>query len=326
MHKLGRLMDGETELDDKGLPKINPSNIDDFLTYYETLIKKRTKSDVKKVRDGLLKKIAKRNTADKNAERAKNLDRRIAEVRAFYEGDYNKMEQFQREFKDVKKDIKWYQWDLVMVIPNPDYNSHKKDVDNHYLDDVDDAIKRYQNCFKTIYRENQVEMRRERIQEVEMVRELIESRLKRDEKVLNKCGGRFVKTAKTDESRHRQEQVYEGGKEEEIPDESVHAQPINEMSFNESVDDGDVDPFLDTRDYCSDFSSMMLNAIIYRLNKVLGFETLLLMSKSGRDLYLLITASTGDLRTHAQNQDYRLTLEVGYTDLDSLPPFSLGKY
>jgi hypothetical protein len=59
------------------------------------------------------------------------------------------------------------------------------------------------------------------------------------------------------------------------------------------------------------------------MNKVLGFETLLLISKSGRDLYLLIRASRGDLRTHAQDQGYLLALDVGYTDLDSQPPFSL---
>jgi hypothetical protein len=68
-----------------------------------------------------------------------------------------------------------------------------------------------------------------------------------------------------------------------------------------------------------------MNAIIYRLNKLLGFETMLLISHKGDNLYLLIKASEGDLRVHAQKQKYLLSLEVGYTDLVTQPPFSLGK-
>lgn len=44
------------------------------------------------------------------------------------------------------------------------------------------------------------------------------------------------------------------------------------------------------------------------------------MSKSGRDLYLCIKASTGDLKRHAQNQLYSLTLDIGYSDIKSLEP------
>lgn len=44
------------------------------------------------------------------------------------------------------------------------------------------------------------------------------------------------------------------------------------------------------------------------------------MAKSGKDLYLCIKASTGDLKMHAQNQQYALTLDIGYSDIQSLEP------
>lgn len=110
----------------------------------------------------------------------------------------------------------------------------------------------------------------------------------------------------------------------DVPDEEVHAAHMRSMSVHDT-DDMDAEPFIDTKIYLSDFTTLMLNAIIYRLNKLLGFETLLLISHKGNNLYLLIKASEGDLREQAQKQEYLLSLEVGYTDLETQPPFSLGK-
>lgn len=110
----------------------------------------------------------------------------------------------------------------------------------------------------------------------------------------------------------------------DVPDEEVHAGHMQEMSVHDT-DDMDTEPFIDTKIYLSDFTTLMLNAIIYRLNKLLGFETLLMVSHKGNNLYLLIKASEGDLREQAQKQEYLLSLEVGYTDLETQPPFSLGK-
>jgi len=148
----------------------------------------------------------------------------------------------------------------------------------------------------------------------------------RNGKVLDTGGKRFKLIEEMEEDYKSQEGVvHEGGEEMDIPNEGVHVRTIKQMDINDT-DDEEVEPYIDTRMYLADFSNLILNALIYRLNKVLGFETLLIISKNGKDLYLLIRASTGDLRVHAQNQEYLLSLEVGYTDIETQPPFSLGKY
>lgn len=199
-----------------------------------------------------------------------------------------------------------------------------------------------------MYRENQVEMTKERNAELKLIEELCEEViLAPNGKVRNKCGQRFrrveeFKQAVYGEANFVEDQnaMYEGGSgnvqsaigvadvqyEEnfDIPGEEVHAAQIRNLSINDT-DDMDIEPFIDTKVYLSDYSTLMINAIIYRLNKLLGFETMLLISHKGDNLYLLIKASEGDLRVQAQKQKYLLSLEVGYTDLVTQPPFSLGK-
>jgi hypothetical protein len=192
-----------------------------------------------------------------------------------------------------------------------------------------------------VYRENQVEMTKERNAEIKLIEELCEEfLLAPNGKVKNKCGQRFRKVEEFKQEVYGEnvvkgeEIMNEGGTDDkvevnaeenaDIPDEEVHAASIRNLSINDT-DDMDVEPFIDTKIYLSDFSTLMMNAIIYRLNKVLGFETMLLISHKGDNLYLLIKASEGDLRVHAQKQKYLLSLEVGYTDLMTQPPFSLGK-
>lgn len=196
-----------------------------------------------------------------------------------------------------------------------------------------------------MYRDNQVEMTKERNAELKLVEELCEEFiLAPNGKVRNKCGQRFRRVEEFKQAVYgevngvkEENVVYEGGVESavdatdmkyeenaDIPDEEVHAASIQNMSIHDT-DDMDVEPFIDTKVYLSDFSTLMLNAIIYRLNKLLGFETMLLISHKGDNLYLLIKASEDDLRVQAQKQKYLLSLEVGYTDLLTQPPFSLGK-
>lgn len=152
-------------------------------------------------------------------------------------------------------------------------------------------------------------------------------KLLKNGKILDTGGKRFKLIEEMKEeyrSKDHSGVVHEGGEEDRYPNEGVQLSDIDNMSGNET-DEEECEPFMDTRMYLADFSTLMLNALIYRLNKVLGFETLLIISKSGKDLYLLIRASPGDLRVHAQNQEYLLSLEVGYTDIETQPPFSLGK-
>lgn len=320
----------DNDKDNDGLPDVDPHEIDQYIEFYEKLMKKKLSVDVAKFRSTIMKRLSKKHNASKSSARKKNLKKRMEEVKAFYEGDIVKMDRTQADCDEPTKYIHWYDWDMVMVIPNPDYRSKEK-TDNYLLDDPEEAMERYSQCFKKIYRENQVEMKKERRAELNVVKDVVSKKIAtEDGRVLNRCGGRFQRSIhlqNNSNSSASSNDDYEGGKEEEnldIPDESVHAGQVREMSVHDT-DEEDLDPFVDTREYCADFTTLTLNALIYRLNKILGFQTLLLVSKSGRDLYLLINAGTDDLKRHAQEQHYELGMEVGYTDLHSQPPFSLGK-
>jgi hypothetical protein len=142
-------------------------------------------------------------------------------------------------------------------------------------------------------------MKKEREAELELVKEIILTHLMTDRGVIDNGGGRFKKSEDFNNDDSQPSQYYEGGKEEDENmgdiNEEVVAGAIEEMSVH-NTDTEDIDPFIDSRVYLSDFSTLVLNAMIYRLNKILGFETILLMSNSGRNLYLLIRATTGDLK------------------------------
>lgn len=66
----------------------------------------------------------------------------------------------------------------------------------------------------------------------------------------------------------------------------------------------EADPFIDTGNYKADFASFMMNTMIYKLTRVLGFDTVLLMSKDGENLYLLIRAEEKDLKKLAHQQEF----------------------
>ena len=61
-----------------------------------------------------------------------------------------------------------------------------------------------------------------------------------------------------------------------------------------------MDKFIDTQNYKADFQSFIMNVIIYKLTRVLGFDTVLLMSTSGKHLYLLVRAEEKDLKKLCQ--------------------------
>lgn len=162
--------------------------------------------------------------------------------------------------------------------------------------------------------------KKERTLEIEQVTDLIKQYLlESDGRVKNRGGGRFEKNEKVYENRMANGEasgsmMHDGG------DNSNVDENTNFHDINKDLTELDMDCFIDRKTYLTDISTLFLNAIIYRLNKVLGFETLLLMSKSGKSLYLCIKASYGDLKVHAQIQQYSLTLDIGYSDIASLEP------
>ena len=101
----------------------------------------------------------------KDSTQPQNAQERIQETRAFYEGDIVKIDEYQKGAKEVYKKIKWYEWDFVFVLPNPDHGN----PGGKHIDSVHDAVNRYKRWFKTIYRESQVEMKKERKMELELV-------------------------------------------------------------------------------------------------------------------------------------------------------------
>jgi hypothetical protein len=123
--KINKLVDHE-DLDDDGLPKIDQKNIEEYIIYYEKLISKKVYSNISKVRDKARKNIQKKYNSLSNKARFLKLGERIAQVKAFYEGDIIKMDKTQQNFVDTNHNIKWYNWDMVMVIPNPDYKTEKQ--------------------------------------------------------------------------------------------------------------------------------------------------------------------------------------------------------
>lgn len=262
MHKLNDHLEGKgKQLDKEGLPVVNFKDVDSYINYYENLIRKRTKASVEKVRSLCMQKIAKKHKSSMGKKRSADLELHKQEVKAFYEGDIVKMDRAQKHLKSSKKPVKWYEWDMVMIFPNPDYKADREEVDGYLLDSPEQAVNRYKNCFREIYNENQVEMKKERKVELELVKEIAETHLYRDGKVINICGGRFKRHRNTELYDEVEEasygEDYEGGYEDEkvkeedevadIADEDAHAQAVKEMSINDIEEE--TDPFIDTRVY-----------------------------------------------------------------------------
>ena len=269
--------------------------------------------------------------SEKESTKPKNAHERIEETKAFYEGDIIKMDKYQTEAKEVDREIKWYEWDFAFVISNPDFGADKGATSGMYISSLSEAIGRYKKWFKTIYRESQVEMKKERKLELELVESICNNYFVKDNgKIQNKYGGRFKKSEIAVDRKSISSEVEleeEGGDEDdEVPEEGNDQRDVRVFEGDVHLDEEDYDPYVDTKLYCADFSTMILNAMIYRLNRVLGFETCLIMSKTGKYLYLLVKGNPGELRMHAQNQEYSLSLEVGYWDLVSQSAFSLGKF
>lgn len=125
LNRINKKME-EEDMDLDGLPKIDPKQIEEYIIYYEKLISKKVYSNISKVRDQARKKIQKRHKSQLNKVRFLKLGERIAQVKAFYEGDIVQMDKAQQNYKEPTNNVKWYEWDMVMVIPNPDFKKEKQ--------------------------------------------------------------------------------------------------------------------------------------------------------------------------------------------------------
>ena len=141
-------MKDKKDVDKDGLPKIPPEDVENYIEYYEKLIRKKVNSNIGRVREQALRNIQKRHKDKMSQTRSKGLERRIEEIRAFYEGDIIKMDKAQKNCQESKKEVKWYEWDMVMVIPNPDYEGEEEFLDEEEEEGAEEAARIYKACFK----------------------------------------------------------------------------------------------------------------------------------------------------------------------------------
>lgn len=160
---------------------------------------------------------------------------------------------------------------MAFVVPNPDFRRSKPDFMA-----ADEAMARFAKCFKPEKLSCQALTDKQRTVEiaaVESVLEAMKGDSGEDDKLVRRGGKRFVRPDEMD------------GAVEEDED--------SEAGFEK-------EPFIDTQKYDADFASFMLNSIIYKLTRVLDFDTVLLLSKSGEHLYLLVRAEEKDLKKLSQ--------------------------
>jgi len=79
--------------------------------------------------------------------RNKDLEERLKEIKAFYEGDIIEIDKIEmdKSHSKSKKEVKWHDWDMVMVIPNPDFHNGNGNSNEHYIDGVVEAKEIYMN-------------------------------------------------------------------------------------------------------------------------------------------------------------------------------------
>ena len=62
----------------------------------------------------------------------------------------------------------------------------------------------------------------------------------------------------------------------------------------------------DTGSVARDFSTLIRNVILVKLTRHLGLNARLLLSKSGKKIFIVIFADEADLKTEAERDDYSL--------------------
>ena len=64
----------------------------------------------------------------------------------------------------------------------------------------------------------------------------------------------------------------------------------------------------------------IINILIYKFSAKLSLDTTLIMSKSGKFLYLVIRSDIKDLKGQAEKIGFNVQMGIGATDLISLEP------
>lgn len=83
------------------------------------------------------------------------------------------------------------------------------------------------------------------------------------------------------------------------------------------IDSGEV---FDTGVYAKDFTTLLRNAILYKLVGNLGLKVKQIMSQTGEYIFLLLVADEKDLEIEAERVRFNKQLEIAVTDLISLLP------
>lgn len=78
----------------------------------------------------------------------------------------------------------------------------------------------------------------------------------------------------------------------------------NELIDYDEDDEIWPEKYVDSKHYLSDFQSFIINVLLYKLSRVLGFDSVLLLSWTGKYIFLLIRSDDKDLKKLAQSQEY----------------------
>ncbi len=191
----------------------------------------------------------------------------------------------------TEEDIKWYQWDYVIAIKNPD--AQKKPKKMKYNKALDLLL----SIFRIEDKENDIERKTLRKAEEEVFSEILKGM--QDEK------GKIPK--------------FKGGRFERIPGKKpLKIKKDTKLNAEEYEDTQTL--WNDRGGEPKDLTSLIINVMLYKFSAVLSLDCKIMMSVSGKILYLCLRSDIKDLKDVAEESGYNIQLAIGATDLLSLEP------
>lgn len=216
---------------------------------------------------------------------------------------------------------------MAFVLPNPDYSRSYGRIS------VKKGLNRFEQCFKSEKLSNPTFGEKVREVEVEAAERVLKRMEKDDDKkgIPKKSGGRFISSKmigaqndieanggrnsdKRDSKRNTSKSSKDkssssssdksGGSDSiELSGGSSSSSSSSDSKSRSDIDSVErnelsfeMDKFVDTNNYSADYQNFMLNCIIYKVSRVLGFDTVLLLSNNGKYLFLLVRADEKDLK------------------------------
>ena len=184
-----------------------------------------------------------------------------------------------------KKNIQFWQWDMFMVLRNPDAQKKQKMWRHNRCLDV------LLNIFKMEDHEDEMVRKATRKAEEEVLASVLEE-IGDDGWVPLYKGGRFEKR--------------------EAP-----KLDLEEIKTAEGLRDAQTTWF-DVGGPPRDFTGLLINVLMYKLAVILSLDARLVVS--GKELYIMIRADIKDLKRVAEDAKFNCQFAVGITDLSSLEP------